>query len=115
MPHIDAYSFGRMVIDGQTYTKDLIIFPGSRGFSPWWRISGHRLAAADLTDLLAANPGTIIAGTGASGLMRPEPDLVRLLEQKGIEFMAMPTADAVEEYNRRADAGTAAACFHLTC
>jgi len=35
---IESYSFGQMVIDGQEYTSDLIIFP-DRINSSWWRNS----------------------------------------------------------------------------
>ena len=48
IPMIESYSFGRMVIDGIRYTKEVIIFPDSRILSPWWRNQGHVLTADDL-------------------------------------------------------------------
>ncbi|HHO48924.1 MAG TPA: hypothetical protein ENN06_10830 [Desulfobacteraceae bacterium] len=115
MPFIEAYSFGRMVIDGSAYTKDIIIFPDNRIRSPWWRAQGHSLAVADLTDLIAARPDCIVAGTGASGLMRPEAELERLLAERNIAFIALPTAEAVREFNNRAAMEKVGGCFHLTC
>lgn len=104
-----------MVIDGFTYAKDVVIFPDNRILCPWWRIHGHRLAIADLADLIAMQPSGIIAGTGASGLMRPEVELVHLLAQRNIEFIALPTAEAVGEFNRRTGTMNIGGCFHLTC
>ena len=37
---IESYGFGRMKIDGVTYTSDLIIF-ADHVKSDWWRIEGH--------------------------------------------------------------------------
>jgi hypothetical protein len=115
MPVIEAYSFGRMVIDGSVYAKDVIIFPDNRILSPWWRAQGHRLATADLKDLIAMQPDCIIAGTGANGLMRPEAGLVQLLAARNIAFIALPTGDAVKEFNSRTNLNRIGGCFHLTC
>lgn len=115
MPLIEAYSFGRMVIDGSIYARDVIIYPDNRILSPWWRGQGHRLAIADITDLLAVQPDCIVAGTGASGLMRPDAALVRLLSEKKIEFIARPTEDAVRIFNDRSGREKVGGCFHLTC
>ena len=43
---IDSYSFGRIVINGKTYTSDVIIFPDKVDAS-WWRKEGHLLQLAD--------------------------------------------------------------------
>lgn len=115
MPQIEEYRFGRMVIDGTVYAKDVIIYPDNRILSPWWREQGHRLAIADITDLIAMQPDSIIAGTGASGLMRPDAALVQLLAEKKIEFIALPTEDAVGRFNSRSGKEKVGGCFHLTC
>jgi hypothetical protein len=41
-PKIDSYKFGRIVIDGQAYSRDVIILP-DRVIRDWWRDSGHIL------------------------------------------------------------------------
>jgi len=115
MPVIESYSFGRMVIDGKSYSKDIIIFPDSSILSPWWRSQGHRLEIADLEKLIRMKPEIIIAGTGSSGLMRPSAELEDLLVQRSIEFTAQPTGEAVQTYNRLAGTKKTGGCFHLTC
>jgi len=52
---IEHYSFGKITIDGQTYTSDLIIYPGKIDTS-WWRKEGHNLQVEDLKDVLIDSP-----------------------------------------------------------
>ncbi len=115
MPTIESYSFGRMTVDGKTYTKDIIIFPDNSILSPWWRRAGHRLERSDIGKLVAMSPDIIIAGTGASGLMKIDGGLVSFLEEQQIAFIALPTAEAVRVYNERVRKEVAGGCFHLTC
>ena len=112
---IDSYSFGNMVIDGRAYSSDLIIYPDNRIQDSWWRETGHSLCVSDIPDLVASKPEIIIAGTGANGLLTPEYELEDQLRQKGIEFRALPTDQAVMLYNHICGTRNAAACFHLTC
>ena len=115
MPVIDSYSFGHMVIDGKSYTKDVIIFPDGSILSPWWRNQGHKLTTDDLRKLLAAEPAVIICGTGAMGVMRPTAVLQEYLAAHNIEFIAQRSAKAVETYNKLSGTEKAGGCFHLTC
>lgn len=113
--NIDAYTFGRMVIDGTAYTSDLIIFPEGRIEDSWWRRSGHRLCLEDIARLTAAAPSELIVGTGANGMMRPDPGLEDALNAKGVTLRACPTAEAVTVFNSRQASQRIGACFHLTC
>ena len=61
---IDAYSFGRIVINGREYDSDVLIYPDGRIDAAWWRNEGHVLAESDIADLIRSQPETIIAGTG---------------------------------------------------
>jgi hypothetical protein len=115
MPVIESYSFGRMVIAGSIYTKDVIIFPDGSITSPWWRKQGHVLATDDLRDLLAAGPGIIICGTGFMGVMRPSGELKAYLAAANTEFIAQKSSKAVETYNRMSGPKKIGGCFHLTC
>jgi len=115
MQRIESYSFGRMTISGTTYNRDLIIFPDGRILCPWWRKEGHVLAGGDLTELLAMQPEIIVVGTGASGLMTPEGELVDTLKEREIDLVALPTAKAAERFNTLAADRKTGGCFHLTC
>jgi hypothetical protein len=65
-PEIQALRFGRIVIDGVVYNRDVIIFP-DRVRSNWRRRDGHNLAIKDLVEVLEGNPEVIILGRGVSG------------------------------------------------
>ena len=113
---IESTAFGTMTIDGRTYVSDLFIFPDGRVKDGWWRRRGHALHVDDILVLLDAAPQLIVAGTGTSGRMRPEADLLPFFRERGIGFFAEPNSRAVEIYNDNAAAGVAVgACFHLTC
>lgn len=112
--HIDSYEFGRMVIDGRTYTQDLIITPeGIR--ENWWRLEGHRLQLPDLAEALATKPQVVIVGTGQPGRLRVDPELRLYLQENGIDLLELPTSQACQRFNLLASKRRVLAAFHLTC
>jgi hypothetical protein len=113
MPRIDEYSFGRVVVDGEEQTRDVIVLP-NRLVTNWWRANGHSLVLADLADVLEELPERLVVGTGAYGQMRPEPETLEQLRKRGVDVEALPTGEAVQRY-RELDAAHTAAALHLTC
>ena len=113
MTRIDHYEFGRIVIDGREETRDLIILP-DRVMRNWWRQEGHALVVDDLGEVLDELPSQLVVGTGANGRMRPDPDTIQQLQERGVTVEALPTAQAVRRFGELDPAGAAAA-LHLTC
>jgi hypothetical protein len=113
MARIDHYEFGRIMIDGRQETKDLIILP-DRVVRNWWRQDGHALVLDDLGEVLEELPSHLVVGTGADGRMRPDPDTIRRLQERGVTVEALPTSQAVRRFGELDPANTAAA-LHLTC
>ena len=111
---IESYSLGRIVIDGKIYTSDLILYPDKIDDS-WWRKSGHILRREDLTDVVQYNPGVLIVGTGANGLMKVPNETKEFVESKGIELIVEETKKACETYNELKKKKKIVAAFHLTC
>jgi hypothetical protein len=111
---ISHYSFGNIIINDLTYTKDVIIFSG-RVFSPWWRKEGHVLHIEDLNEVISTGVQELIIGTGYNGIMRVPSHVIEYLEEKNISSVVKKTQDAVELYNKRAAAHSIAAALHLTC
>ena len=111
---IEVYEFGRMVYGGKTYTADLIIYP-DRVDSSWWRLKGHLLQIEDLKDILKEEPGILIIGTGAVGVMKVPKKLKNQLEEKNIEIYVQRTGKAVEVFNAADSSKKIIGAFHLTC
>jgi hypothetical protein len=113
MARLEGYSFGRVVIDGREETKDVIVLP-ERVVRNWWRRDGHSLILEDLEAVLDELPGRLVVGTGAYGRMRPDPEAIEKLRERGIDVEVLPTEEAVYRYQAANPAETAAA-LHLTC
>lgn len=113
MARLEGYSFGRLVVDGREETKDVIVLP-DRVVRNWWRRDGHALVLEDLAAVLDELPACLVVGTGAHGRMRPDPETIEKLRERGIEVEALPTEEAVRRYGVLNPAETAAA-LHLTC
>jgi hypothetical protein len=112
---IDRYSFGTIVIDGQTYTRDVILTP-DRVWDGWWRERGHCLSPADLEKAFEADPGVLIVGTGAIGRMRVPIETRQEIERRGIELYVLPTGKAWALYNELESGGRKViAALHLAC
>jgi len=107
---IDSYSFGSITIDGNKFTKDLIIFPEKIN-SNWRRKTGHLLSEDDILEILDYKPEILIIGTGASGLMKVDEKV----KSFGIELIIKNTTEAVEEYNRIYKNKKVVCALHLTC
>jgi hypothetical protein len=110
---IDGYRFGHIVVDGDEHTRDVIILP-DRVVPNWWRREGHTLVLDDLDDVLDELPDRLIVGTGATGQMRPDPDTLEALRQRGIDVTVARTDQAVRLF-ADADPVRTAAALHLTC
>src|SRR3990170_5911937 len=95
---IDHYSFGKIIIDGKTYTSDVIIYP-DRVDSSWWRKEGHYLQVVDLTEIINARPDLLIIGTGYSGVMVVPEETIMFITSKGIEVRVERTEKAAELFN----------------
>jgi hypothetical protein len=113
MARISDYRFGRVMVDGQQETRDLIVLP-TRVVREWWRHEGHALTLEDLENVLADLPERLIVGMGASSQMRPDPALLERLDERGVEVECLPTDRAVIRFGELDPARTAAA-LHLTC
>jgi len=112
--HIDSYSFGHIKIDGKEYTGDIIITP--KEVRPeWWRKEGHNISVFDLAECLTPLPERLIIGTGARGMCEVETEVEAYCHQNGIELIAVPTPEAVVEYNSLEDKSKTVAALHLTC
>ena len=113
-PEIQALRFGRIVIDGVVYNRDVIIFP-DRVRSNWRRRDGHNLALEDLAEVLESNPEAIILGRGLFGRMKVSDDIRELITEQGIELVVLRTEGASKAYNELRERRRVVAALHLSC
>ncbi len=112
---INSYSFGKIVIDGESYSNDLIIFP-DKIVSDWWRKEGHSLCPDDLKKVFEQSVDILIIGTGASGVMSIPEDTKKVIESKGIKIIVLKTKKACKKFNELIEKDeNVAAGLHLTC
>lgn len=110
---IDLYEFGRIVIDGKEYTKDVIIVEGEV-HPNWFRKEGHFLQKMDLGPILEAKIHTLIIGTGHDGVMRVGGDVKEYCRMNNINLIELRSREAVDKCNEIMGNGVAAG-IHLTC
>jgi hypothetical protein len=111
---IEAYSFGKMIVDGHAYTNDLILYPDSIQTS-WYRQKGHGLSINDISEVIERKPDVLVVGTGASEQLHISEETTQKLLDFGIEIVAAPTDRAVKYYNRLKSKKHTIGAFHLTC
>ena len=112
---IENFSFGRITVDGITYTDDIKIIQG-KVKPTWWRKSGHRVEVEDIRDIIEAKPSILVLGKGKPGMMKSTPSLCEFLKQNHIELIEEKTSKAINTFNRLFKEGAnVCAGFHLTC
>lgn len=112
---ITEFSFGRIIVNGKTYTNDIKIIHG-QVITDWWRKSGHRVAVEDITDVLAAEPEVVVIGKGSPGLLKTTASLRDHLAVNQIELIEKKTSKAIEMFNGLIQRGRkVAAGFHISC
>jgi len=114
MNRIDSYQFGKIVINGQEFTTDLIIYP-DRVQSNWWRKEGHELAPEDIPEVFDESPDILLVGTGTPGLMKVLAETEKKAETADIQVIALNTVEACDTYNRLSPTQKVIAALHLTC
>jgi len=112
---IESYDFGRIIVDGIAYTRDLIIV-GDKVQSNWRRKDGHVLHVSDLQEALSKfTPEAVIVGTGYFGMMEVPRDTREYFQTKGIQFLTEKTKKACELFNSLSKSKRTLAGLHLTC
>lgn len=113
-PRIENIRFGRIVIDGHAYNRDVIVLP-DRVLPNWWRVEGHNLSYEDLQQALSDSPELLVIGTGIYGRLRVPEEVQEKVEAEGIEMSILPTQDACDLYNEMLEKKRVMAALHITC
>ncbi|MCK4987631.1 MAG: hypothetical protein KAS40_18995 [Desulfobacterales bacterium] len=112
---ITDFSFGKIVVNGKTYSDDIKIVRG-QVISDWWRKRGHRVDVEDVADILESRPDIVVIGKGSPGLMKSSSSLRDYLNGNNVELIEKKTAKAIEVFNKLYQEGKrVAAGFHISC
>jgi len=111
---IQSYRFGEIVIEGEKYGDDVIVF-ADRVQAGWWRKEGHLLEVADLKEALEGEPEVLVVGTGTQQGMKVASEVVSHTKNAGIELLAFDTRMACQMFNELVGKRKVVAVLHLTC
>lgn len=117
-PRIMTLAWGRIEVEGVGKFRDAKVFPG--GAREWdWNETGtaHEpgIQPADVAELLDHGATTIVLSQGRLKQLHVCPQTLQLLQQRGVQTLVLPTAEAVELYNRLREREKVAGLFHTTC
>jgi hypothetical protein len=111
---IDSYTFGKFIVDGKKYESNIVLL--GKQIKKARYLEGHELNLDDIYPLVEFNPGYIIIGTGASGVMPVPKEIEDFIKEKGIKLIIEKTGDACRTYNSLiAEKKKVAAFLHNTC
>jgi hypothetical protein len=116
---VEYPGFGSIVVDGERFDHDVVVEHGSvrarkKGPSKEHRGGyGHTPLSADEAIPWSANK--LVVGTGASGRLPIMAQVRETAEAKGIELVALPTAEACELLRTMGDDESVNAVLHVTC
>jgi hypothetical protein len=97
MAKLEGYGFGRIVVDGEEHTSDLIVLP-DRVVADWWRQEGHSLTVEDLEEVPDELAQRLMVGCGAHGQLEPDPVVIEAPRRRGIEVETHQADQAVRRY-----------------
>lgn len=111
---IEHYDFGRIVIDGREFRKDVLIGV-DKSIKKWWRKHGHEVCLEDVKDVLESDAELFILGTGYYGYVKLLAEVENEFNKRGIKIISDKTAKACEIFNNLCESKRLCAGFHLTC
>ena len=113
----EHFVFGSIRIDGRTYEHDVVIDLGAvrkrkkKASRPLRVTYGH--TPLSILERIPWNCHRLVVGTGVHVALPIVPELSREAERRGVELVAVPTADAIallQENGRDTNA-----VLHVTC
>ncbi|MGQ9631168.1 MAG: Mth938-like domain-containing protein [bacterium] len=120
---IEGTSFGSITINGETFNHDVIIRSGGKVKKRKKKLSkkiygtSHRVSLDEVEYIVGEDrPEILVVGSGQTGLLSLTEEAKRYLGERGIDFIELPTHEAIEKFNSLRKSGkTIAALIHVTC
>lgn len=110
--------FGEIEVDGRRCAFDVVIDQGEvrrrdkAASKPWRDVHGH--TPLSLAEAIPWGGGELIVGTGVDGRLPIMPEVLDEARRRGIEVVALPTAEACRLVGER-KRSKVRAILHVTC
>lgn len=117
-PRITTLAWGRIEVEGVGKFRDAKVFPGGAREWDWNETrTAHQpgIQPADVVELLDHGATTIVLSQGQLKCLHICPQTLQLLRERGVRTYVLPTAKAVELYNKLREREQVAGLFHTTC
>jgi peroxiredoxin len=116
----EGLEFGRITIDGKTYSKDVVIADGQvrerkKGPSKADRKTGNAHTPLTAKEEIPWDCKVLIIGTGMQGALPVTDDLTAEAKRRGVRLIPLKTPEAVKKYEELAPQGGVNAVLHITC
>lgn len=113
MVSIDFVKFGEIMVDGNVYYSDMIVWwDGEKEFVP----KDHILDMEIFCMLLRKKPDIVVVGTGQQGMVRISDEVRHVAKDKGIKIFEETSAKAADIFNAMIAASkNVVAYIHTTC
>ena len=118
-PEITDVRFGQVIVGAVTHAHDLFIRVDGKVKKRKKQIarehygSSHTLGPKELEKVCRGGPEVLFVGCGHSGQVELNEEAKRYLEQRSIEYQALPTPEAAQAYNNSKK--RKAVLIHVTC
>ncbi|MEM2784953.1 MAG: MTH938/NDUFAF3 family protein [Candidatus Pacearchaeota archaeon] len=113
MVHIDFYSFGKIIIDGKTYERDVLVLPDGKIIQRTMPKGTHVICFSELASILKDKPQVIVIGTGKESCAQLEKGVEEKIKKEKIKLLVQITDHAIKTFNKCKE--KKAALLHLTC
>lgn len=115
---IESNEFGKIVVDGKTYSQDIIITGNGKVIARPSDAESrygtqHVIVLGEIKLMLIDNPRVIVIGTGQYGACRLEKGVEDAIKEADVKLLIERTPKAVHLFNNVND--RKAGLFHLTC
>jgi hypothetical protein len=118
-PKVTHLSWGRVEVEGVDDSfKDAKLFPG--GARAWdWNETGTNhepgIQPSDVEELLERGATAVVLSRGFHERLGVTPDVLRMLENRGVSTHVRQTGEAIQLYNELTETERVGALIHSTC
>jgi hypothetical protein len=118
-PRIDGTRFGSIVIEGETFERDVLIRLSGEVKKRKKKLSkavygtSHVVSLTEAKHVYQKGAERLIIGTGQSGLVELSGEAADYFRRNGCLVELLPTRQAIEAWNKAK--GAVIGLFHVTC